>query len=217
METKFQTSFIPKQPITDDAPRHSAGSSLFTLLAFILFMVSIATAGAAFLYNQLLVNTIAKGNTELQRNENAFDPATIQDITRLNDRITAANTLLHNHIAFSNFFGSLEKSTLKNVSFGNFTYTYGGGDKITISMGGLAGRGPVNSYETVALQSKQFTDPSLRNVFKSPILGGLSLNGEGDSGFTFSSALDPTLISYYKLRHDQGPSSSTPDQAPAQQ
>ncbi len=202
METKFQTSFIPKQPVTQAPVRSSGGNFLF-LIAFILFMVSVAVAGGAFLYNQLVDSNITKGNAQLDLNENALDPTTIQELTRLNDRMIAAKGLLQQHIAFSNFFGSLERATLRNVEYSSFAYTYGGGDKISISMKGTAGRGPVSSYETVALQAKEFTNPALRNVFRSPLLTDVGVDAAGNSSFSFSAALDPTLISYYKLRKEE--------------
>lgn len=203
METKFQTSFIPKQPVNEAPVRHSSGTNFLFLGAFVIFMVSVAMAGASFLYNQLIDSNIAKGNADLKLNENALDQNTIRELTRLNDRITAAQTLLKQHIAFSNFFGALERATLKTVAFKNFSYVYGGDDKISITMQGLAGRGPVNSYETVALQAKEFTSPALRNVFRSPILNDVSLDGEGNATFAFSAAIDPQLVSYYKLRKDE--------------
>lgn len=171
-------------------------------------MVSVAIAGAAFLYNQLVENNIAKGNNQLELNENAFDPTTIQELTRLNDRITAAQTLLRQHIAFSNFFGALQRSTLRNVVFRNFSYVYGGGDKIAISMQGVAAKGPSSSYETVALQAKAFTDPSLRNVFRSPLLSEVSQDAEGNAAFIFSASVDPILISFYKLRKEEAAASA---------
>jgi hypothetical protein len=202
METKFQTSFIPKQPVTESPIRTSGGNFLF-LLSFVVFMVSIAIAGAAFLYNQLIDNNIAKGNASLQKDEAALDPTTIQELTRLNDRINAAQLLLKQHIAFSNFFGALERSTLRNVSFKSFSYVYGGGDKISITMQGVAGRVTGSSYETVALQAKEFTNPELRNVFRSPLLTDVGLDAQGNSSFSFSASLDPLLISFYKLRKEE--------------
>ncbi|MES3005789.1 MAG: hypothetical protein V4664_02475 [Patescibacteria group bacterium] len=202
METKFQTSFIPKQPVTETRV-HSSGGNFFFLVSFILFMVSVAIAGAAFLYDQLVENNISKGNAQLRLNENAFDSTTIQQLTRLNDRINAAQNLLRQHIAFSNFFGALERATLRNVVYKNFSYAYGGGEKISISMLGLAGRGPASSYETVALQAKAFTDPSLRNVFRSPILTDVALDAQGNASFSFSASIDPILVSFYRLRKEE--------------
>lgn len=207
METKFQTSFIPKQPVTE-SPIRTTGGNFFFLITFVIFMVSIALFGAAYLYNQLIDNNIAKGEADLRLNENAFDATTIQELTRLNDRINAAQFLLKQHIAFSSFFGVLERATLRNVSFKNFSYAYGGGDKISITMQGTAGRATGSSYETVALQAKAFTNPTLRNVFRSPLLTDVGLDAQGNSSFSFSASLDPLLISFYKLRKEEAAASA---------
>lgn len=207
METKFQTSFIPKQPITEGATiRHSSGGSFFFLISFIVFMVSIATAGAAFFYNQLVDKTIADGNKQLAINENAFDPKTIEELGRLNDRINAADQLLHNHVAVSSFFPELQKSTLKNVTFSNFSYKNSGADKISVNMSGQA-----SSYETIALQSREFTNPSLRSIFHSPLFTGLARDQAGNVNFSFSMFVDPSVVSFYKNQKE----STTQTQATA--
>lgn len=197
METKFQTSFIPKQPITD-APRHRASAaSLVFLVSFILFMASIAAAGAVFIYGQVIQRNITEGTKQLNINKNAFDPNTIKEITRLNDRINSTYALLKAHRGVSTLFQVLSNATLKSVQFTDFSYD-STGDKITLSM-----RGKSFNYETVALQSKSFTDPSLRNFFKSPIFGDLNLDSLGNVSFSFSANVDPLLVSYYKLKQEQ--------------
>lgn len=197
METKFQTSFIPKQPITQPV-RHSSGSGLLFLISFIIFIASIAAAGGVFLYGQYIDQSIKEGKKQLERNENAFDPNTIKELTRLNDRISAAEVLLKQHIAASNLFSILSEVTLKNVRFNDFTYVNGGSGKVNIAM-----KGQATSYETVALQSKAFTDPSLRNAFKSPIVGDLNLDQSGNVTFSFSAGVDPAIVSYSRSIKDR--------------
>ncbi len=192
METKFQTSFIPKQPVTETAHRASSSGLIF-LISLILFVASIAAAAGAFLYNDYIDKSIVEGNAQLKRNEQALDPTTIQGLTRLNDRINSATTLLDKHVAVSRLFAVLSDATLQNVRFNDFTYANAGGDKVNISM-----KGQATSYETVALQSKSFTDPSRKNVFKSPLFGDLNLDQSGNVTFSFSASIDPSLVSYSK-------------------
>lgn len=197
METKFQTSFIPKQPLTEAPKHHASAASLVFLVSFILFMASLAAAGAVFIYSQVINKNIADGNKQLNQNKNAFDPNTIKEITRLNDRINATYTLLKNHKGMSTLFQVLSNTTLKSVQFTNFAYS-STGEKITLAMNGKA-----FSYETVALQSMAFTDPALKNVFKSPIFGDPSLDSAGNVSFSFSASIDPLLVSYYKLKQEE--------------
>ncbi|MCF7865398.1 MAG: hypothetical protein K9M11_02740 [Candidatus Pacebacteria bacterium] len=197
METKFQTSFIPKQPVTSEAPHRASATSLFFLFAFIIFMASLASAGGVFIYGEVIKKNINDGKEQLTLNKNAFDPNTISQITRLNDRINAADYLLKRHKSVSTLFLVLSNSTLKNVRFSDFNYS-GIDDKITLGM-----KGQATSYETVALQAKEFTNPNLKNVFRSPLFGDLTLDTQGNVSFTFTTNVDPVLVDYYKLKKEE--------------
>ena len=197
METKFQTSFIPKQPVTAEAPRHTSVTSLFFLFGFIIFMASIAAAGGVFIYGQVIHKNIQQGTAQLTINRNAFDPNTISQITRLNDRINSADYLLKKHKSVSTLFLVLSNATLKNVRFTDFNYV-GIDDKISLTM-----KGQATSYETVALQAKEFTNPNLKNVFRSPLFGDLTLDTQGNVSFSFTTNIDPFLVDYYKLKKEE--------------
>lgn len=209
METKFQTSFIPKQPVTSEAPHHASAASLFFLFAFILFMASIACAGGVFIYGQIIQKNITEGTSQLTLNKNAFDPNTINQITRLNDRINAADYLLKHHKSVSTLFLVLSNATLKNVRFSDFNYA-GVDDKITLAM-----RGQATSYETVALQAKEFTNPNLKNVFRSPLFGDLTLDTTGNVSFSFNTSIDPLLVDYYKLKKEEYSANGAPKNSAA--
>ncbi len=197
METKFQTSFIPKQPVDAEAPHHASAASLFFLAAFILFMASLASAGGVFIYGEIIKRNISEGEAQLKLNKNAFDPNTISQITRLNDRINATDYLLKKHKSVSTLFYVLSNATLKNVRFSDFNYA-GLDEKISLSM-----KGQALSYETVALQAKEFTNPNLKNVFKSPLFGDLTLDAQGNVSFGFTTNIDPLLVDYYKLKQEE--------------
>ncbi len=204
METKFQTSFIPKQPVTSEAPHRATTASLFFLAAFILFMASLACAGGVFIYGAIIQKNITEGTSQLTLNKNAFDPNTISQITRLNDRINAADYLLKHHKSVSTLFLVLSNATLKNVRFSDFNYA-GADDKITLSM-----KGQAVSYETVALQAKEFTNPNLKNVFRSPLFGDLTLDTQGNVSFSFNTSIDPLLVDYYKLKKEEYAAGGSP-------
>ena len=199
METKFQTSFIPKAPVTESLSRRSSGGGFLFLIAFILFIASAAGAGGVYFYSQILDKKIEDGNKELTANKNLFTPNEVQDLSRLNDRINAATTILQNHIALTDLFDVVGQVTLQNVQFTNFSYANSGGDKVSLNMNGKA-----NSYETVALQARALTDPSMKfkNAFKSPILGDISTDKQGNRSFSLSSGIDSKVVSYYRLVKD---------------
>jgi hypothetical protein len=197
METKFQTSFIPKQPLTEDSPHRTSAASLFFLFAFIVFMASIAAAGAVFIYSNIISNNIKQGQIDLTKNKNAFDGNTIKSLTRLNDRINAVDTLLKKHKSVSSVFQVLENVTLKTVQFSSFGYT-ASDDKIKLTLTGQA-----FNYEAVILQTKAFTNEELKGVFRSPIFSGVALDSQGNVSFNFESGIDPFLVDYYKLKKEE--------------
>ena len=196
METKFQSSFIPKQPVNEPV-RSTSGSNIFFLISFLIFVISAVSAGGVFLWNKQLDTQIAQVNNDLKLARNSFDQNTIKDLVRLNDKINASDFLLKQHYAPSVLFKVIGDATLKNVRFTNFKYTNAGGDKISVSMNGEA-----VSYETVALQSSSFTNPALRNVFRNTIFSDPDINSNGKATFSFSTGIDPTLLNYYKLKSD---------------
>ena len=187
METKFQSSFIPKP----------YGSNLFFLLAFLILIASLVGAGVVYLYDKKLDNQIAQAKNDLDLARKSFDQNTVKEFSRLNDKINVSETLLKQHTAPSVLFKVIGDTTLKNVRFSNFRYANAGGDKVSVSMSGQA-----VSYEAVALQASAFTNPKLRNVFRSPIFSDPDLTAEGRAVFSFTTGVDPNLLNYYKLRSD---------------
>lgn len=77
--------------------------------------------------------------------------------------------------------------------------------------------GQTRSYEMVALQARALTDPTMkyRNAFKSPILGDLNVDTLGNVSFNLSSAIDPSVVSYYRLVQDLKKSGQLDDYANA--
>ncbi len=196
METKFQTSFIPKAPVTDGKIRRTSGFGLLFLIAFVIFIASLATAAGIYLYANVVEVSIAKGNENLADARKRFDPNQVKEFSRLDDRIDSAYGLLKKHVSLSNLLGVLSEVTLKTVRFNDFNYTHAGGDKITISMKGSAHR-----YETVALQAKSLTNPEMRypNAFKSPIFDSLNVDLQNNVSFGLTTGIDPSVVSYYAL------------------
>lgn len=197
METKFQASFIPKQPVTEELQRRGGSGGLVFLVAFLIFALSALAAGGVVVWNKILDTRIATEKETLKVNESALDSNSVREFVRLRDRIDSANKLLQNHLAPSNIFQVLELYTLKRIRFNDFSYAYAGADKVSVTMRGQAEGN--DAYEAISTQSKQFTIPKLKNVFKSPIFGDLNfVEASNLVTFTFSTIIDSRLISYYK-------------------
>ncbi len=207
VETKFQTSFIPKQPVTGEAEHIKSGVGILFLISFLLLVASVAGAIGVFVWNKTVIANTEKGRKQLEGHKSAFDPTSIKAFTDLDNRIDVASTLLRSHVAASEIFPRLQDNTLKTVRFNNFSYTNGGNGKIIINMSGEA-----QDYESMALQAQQFTKPELQDSFKGPIFSNFS-KSKDTVVFTFSSGIDPYVIDYYQSRTSaqrQGASTQSP-------
>ncbi len=194
VETKFQTSFIPHQPVTGETEHRRGGMGVLFLISFLLLIASGAAAVGVFAWNKTTLGQIEKGKKQLEDHKNAFDSNSINEFTRLDNRIDVASMLLKSHIGASAIFPRLQDNTLRTVRFSNFSYTNGGNGKILISMSGEA-----QDYESMALQAQQFTKAELQNSFRSPIFSNFSKQKDVVV-FTFSSGIDPYVVEYYQNR-----------------
>ncbi len=203
MDPNVQGSFIPKQALAAQA--RGGGMSLILLLALVIFVISLAAAGAAFGYQQLLSKQINDKDTSLRRAEGAFDASAIQDLVRTDSRITQARSLLQKHISPSAIFYFLSTITLQSVQFSSFEYSLTQDGSASISLLGSA-----DSFSSVALQSDQFGGSK---VLKDVIFSGISVGDLGKITFNVGATVDPSLLLYSRnlsQQAAQSASSTTP-------
>jgi hypothetical protein len=188
MDPQVQASFIPKKSL--DVSARSSGSpfGLLFLIATLIFIASLAAAAGSFLYTGYLNGAIASKSQSLALAEGAYDPGAIQDLVRMDSRLTQSKTLLAKHVAVSGIFALLSMQTLASVSFNDFQYSLNADGTAHISMTGNA-----DSFSTVALQSDQFGGNKL---FKNVVFSNIAVNTNGSIGFSVSADLDPSVISY---------------------
>lgn len=192
METGIQSSFIPKEAgKIASAPRPiSSGAGLPELLilaSVILLIASAALAGGVFLYQQFLQGQTASKAAQLKRAEGSFEPSLIQQLTRLDDRMHAADILLNGHLAPSVFFDSLDQATLGTVSFSGLTLDSTDSRHINIKMTGLA-----RSVNSIALQADLFGKNS---VIYDPIFSGIDHQPDGVH-FSLTALVNSGAINY---------------------
>ena len=192
MDTNFQTSFIPKKPLAEErAPAAPHHTSIFAFIATLIFLGSLAGAGAAYFYKQSLTKTIATQQTELTEAQNAFEPSLITQLKVLDRRITDANDIINNHIVITPIFDALQTTTIKSIQFTHFTYTtpVNPGDPITVLMTGKA-----RDYSSIALESDQLaTNKDIHNS----VFSNLTLDDTtGIVSFSLSFTVDPDLVMY---------------------
>jgi hypothetical protein len=192
MDTKFQTSFIPKKPLVPTlGPKSSKHVSFISIIIVFIFLLSLLAAGGVFLYKQFLKSSITQMETKLAAAEAALDPALINEWVRLDKRIESGKELLNVHLALSSFFTLLQEMTLTTVRFKNFSYIVAPGQKIAITMDGEA-----DSFAAVALQSDEFAKQA--KYMSNQLFSNINLDPTGTIIFRFTATIDPQLILYKK-------------------
>ncbi|MDZ4205882.1 MAG: hypothetical protein U1C12_01585 [Patescibacteria group bacterium] len=194
MEPKFQSSFIPKGPISSTAPgapmgRKTEEKSLFSYSAQIVFSVSVFLALGVFGYKFYLKYSIDKMGVDLENARATLQSEVIRELTRLDNRIISSQELIAQHQILSPLFEFLEVSTPRTVRFNDFRYSMTG-QGLELSMTGEA-----RGYAALAFQADIFNKSQ---YFKNSIFSGLKLNERGDVSFSFKAVVDPSLVSYQR-------------------
>jgi hypothetical protein len=218
METRFQTSFIPKKPFTPvgglnvQTPHHPVASLLMTLSGLV-FIVSIVAAGGMYFWKSYLLSAQDTYKTELAEREKQFKPELIEDLKRQNVKIDLARDLLANHLATSMIFDIIGRMTIENVRFSSMDLSVGSNpnDGVKISMRGYGLNLPAIAYQSDVLG--QLEKYGLRKVVKNPILSDPTVESDRTVSFGLSAVVDPTSLTYRKsLEVQSGGSASSTDQ-----
>ena len=201
MDTKFQTSFIPKKPILMDqkTTNHSGGASVFMFISVFIIILSLAGAGFTFFWKDVLTKQQASYQVELEKAEKRFDIGLIEKLKKANTKIDLANQLLKKHVAVSEVFDIVNSLTTEGIRFDNFEFTspVATGDSARITV-----RGVGNSFSSIAWQSDvlgQSIKYGKNKIVKNPVLGDLILDEKGNVGFTMTASFDPNDIYYEKV------------------
>lgn len=204
METKFQTSFIPKKPLVSDQKIYVShgGTSILMIIASILFVVSLAGAIFTIISKKVIDTAQINYKIQLAESEKRFNTTLIEDLKKTNTKIDLVKKLLTNHLAVSNVFSIIGALTVDNVRFNSFDFSsqVKGSDGVKILMHGVG-----SSFSTIAFQSKIFGESNygINKVLKNPVLADLAVDQNGKVGFTFSTTIDPSSINYEKLLNNQ--------------
>jgi len=188
MDPRFQTSFIPKKPITATATSAPSTINLFSLLTTVIFIIALALTGGVYFYRGVVQKQITDDKASLDRAKGAFEPDLINQIIRLDTRIETSKQLLASHLSITPFFDFLSGVTLKTVRFKDFDFVYLSKDKIQVTM-----KGQAQSYAAVALESDLL---SSQKVLKNTILSDMTLDPTGTVSFNLTTLIDPALVSY---------------------
>lgn len=201
METKFQTSFIPKRPLVSDNKIYTpkGGTSVLMFVAILLFIASIAGAVFSILWKNVLIKSQENYKVQLAESEKRFNTTLIEELKKANTKIDLSKQLLKNHLAASEIFSIISKLTIEGVRFSSFDFSAPAKDSdgVKITM-----RGVGNSFSAIAFQSSVFGESQkygTNKILKNPVLSDLNLDANGNVAFTFTSTINPSDISYDKV------------------
>jgi hypothetical protein len=163
--------FIPHEPLVSQrgVREHGLGDLLF-LLATMLLFASGALAVGTFLYSNYLEASANSKLTQLEKARAAIDPSLIVELTRLDDRMRAANEILSTHIAPSLLLKTLHDTTVQNISYSSLEFQNKDG-VLSIAMDGVA-----SAINTIAFQADLF---ARGNVITNPIFSGINRQLDG--------------------------------------
>jgi hypothetical protein len=204
METKFQTSFIPKRPTQATigsvaaAPRRRSGGNMYMTIAVLAFVGSLAAVGGAYLWKQYLLSAQTTYRQELATREQQFNIDLIAQLKAESVKISLAKQLISNHLSTSQVFSIISRLTAENVRFTTLDMTVPTlpGNDIIVSLSGYG-----KYFSTVAFQSdvlNQLDQYGLRRIVKNPIISNPALNQDGTVSFGLTAVIDSSSLSYKK-------------------
>ncbi len=201
METKFQTSFIPKKTMAPTSQTSSASGSSTSILLIIgvfLFVVSVLAAAGVYGWQVYLNSQRITYDQALKSLQSNIDVQQIAIMKVMASKIDLATTILQNHVAVSQVFDIISKLTASNIRFVSMDLQ-AQTDKtnnIKLSLSGVA-----PSYDALAFQADQLghlENLDLRNIVTSPLIQDPTQNQNSTVSFTLSANIPPANISYTK-------------------
>jgi len=193
MEPKFQTSFIPKKPISSPDGAGIAvvrRTNIFSIVASVVFIMTALVSVAMFLYKNILNEQIKKSDASVAEARLAYEPEIIQDLIDVSTKINSSKGLLENHVVASEVLNLIEELTVRRMRFDEFLYKNDG-----IGLPEVKMRGEVQSYNALAQQQEIFF---ANDYMKEPKFSGMTLAENGFVRVNFTTSLDPSLVSYKK-------------------
>jgi hypothetical protein len=187
MAPNFQSSFIPKESVTEEVFKKKKAGFLGVLVVS-LFISSIIISAALYVYKGIMKSDIQNLESQLVEADKNIDKKTINDMSQFSDKLNVAKAIVVKHRAASNFLGFLASSTVSSVQFTDFNYDSSEDGKLNVSL-----KGEATNYAGVALQENIF---SQNKFIKSLTFSNLTLTNKGVVSFDLIVSVDPQISTY---------------------
>lgn len=171
MDQSPKTSFIPKEGSSLNT-RQRRSVNIVAFLATIFFLATLIFSGGVYIYELRAERILTEKKEELAKMNESFPSGDIDEIKKLEKRITTASSLLDQHLSFSRFLDILASSTQQKAQWDKFSFT-----RLTSGVSEVTLSGSAATFNTLVLQEQLL---SSAKVFKrdSLILSGVSAEGE---------------------------------------
>lgn len=187
MAQGFQSSFIPKEPITTETFKKPK-TGFLGMFSVLLFILSILASGGVYFYKSTLKSEIKDLEKELASAESSIDKEGIDEMAKFGKKLDAAKSLVREHQVISGFLNSLASSTVSSVYFTEFSYDSESGAALKVSL-----KGSAPSYAAVAQQEEVF---SKNKYWLKSDFSDLSLGEKGEVSFSVDIMVDPQVLIY---------------------
>lgn len=181
------TSFVPKQPVKPGVRYATSGGNPFMMIAVGLLLLSVVAAGGVFGYQRYLEGVRDTKQAEVEAVRKSINAQVVEDFIRTRDRFVAAQTLLDNHVAVSQFFDLLESLTLQSVRFDGLSFKLAEDRSAELQMDGVA-----RSFNALAAESSAFAS---EKRIKRAIFSDIAVDPTSRTvSFALTADLEPSLL-----------------------
>jgi hypothetical protein len=170
---------------------------VFSVLGGIIFTCSLVAAGGLYFYKGYAEKQLAEANAALLSNSLPDTESQIGELSKFDNRLNMAHSLLNNHIAPSLILEQFEKITKATVQLTTFKYTYDPGFEAFLEIGGVT-----NDLVSVAQQKITFVKD---NMFTQSVMSDISVGSkdpEADAAdanaveFNVKGSIDQSTFAY---------------------
>lgn len=201
MSDQMKTTFIPKQSLGSvpamnpydggtSRVRASSSVSILTLLATLIFFVTVISFAGVFLIEKNTTARIAEIEKQLVSAEKQFEPSLIQELRDLDFRLKIADKVLREHRSIAPFFTILQDTTSKKIEYTHFQFDTTDTEQSIVQIKGRA-----RDFEAIAEQSEIFGQERLIREY---IFSNFILQNDSRVQFDLTVSLSPELTIFEK-------------------
>lgn len=191
MENSFQTSFIPKKPISSTETISRRPRSLFTVFVIIFLVIMGLVAGGLFVYKSYLIKQKESLSLSLNKVRDSFEKEIIDELELFDKKTTVAQDILDSHIVLSPLFELVGDLTIPFIQYTKFEHQTN--EKgFFVKMSGIA-----RDYKSIAIQADVF-NTSKGRYFKNVVFSNLMKDKSNYVTFNIEFNVDPIVLSYEK-------------------